>query len=108
LVLVAKHAYSHSQLAILQRKNAISRTYVAVVSGRLKQVSGSINAPIGRKETSLMERVETEKGKNEVKTIEVIKQFELLYFIKYNKKRLKNSVVFLSMSCCTRRLFIWW
>lgn len=82
LVLVAKHAYSHSQLAILQRKNTISRTYVAVVSGRLKQVSGSINAPIGRKETSLMERVVTEKGQYAVTHFELMKQFDSYAFVK--------------------------
>lgn len=82
LVLIAKHAFSHSQLAMLQRKNAISRTYVAVVSGKLKQVAGSIDAPIGRKETSIMERMVTENGQYAVTHYELMKQFDSYAFVK--------------------------
>lgn len=59
LMLVAKHRFSHSLLAGVK----IDRTYQAIVEGKLLIDSGTIDAPIARKETSIIERMVTPNGK---------------------------------------------
>ncbi len=55
LVLLAKNMYSSCILAIMLKNRDIHREYLAVVEGRL-DLSGTINAPIARKEGSVIER----------------------------------------------------
>ncbi|MFG6118091.1 RluA family pseudouridine synthase [Thalassobacillus sp. B23F22_16] len=61
LVLVAKHAYSHSLLST-GFTGPIEKTYWALVEGHLKHKNGMIEAPIRRKEGSIIEREVKEKG----------------------------------------------
>lgn len=62
LLLVAKHQYSHSLLAALQKSQQIDRTYLAIVHGNLREAVGRIDAPIGRKAGSIIERIVTPEG----------------------------------------------
>lgn len=64
LLLVAKHQYSHSRLAALQKVQQIDRTYVAIVHGVPEKTAGVIDAPIGRKAGSIIERVVTPEGQH--------------------------------------------
>lgn len=66
LMLVAKHRYCHSLLSFAQQSGQIYRTYKAIVHGHLQQTSGTINAPIGRKEGSIIERTVTQSGKKAI------------------------------------------
>ncbi|WP_164669452.1 RluA family pseudouridine synthase [Virgibacillus doumboii] len=66
LLLIAKHRYSHSILSRSQKAGKINRKYVCVVEGHLADKKGTINAPIGRKEGSIIERTVTETGKSAV------------------------------------------
>lgn len=61
-LLIAKSQYIHSLLSTMQRQNEISRTYGAIVAGQVQPVSGTISAPIGRKENSIIERAVTATG----------------------------------------------
>lgn len=63
LLLVAKHRYSHSLLAQSQEKGLIKRHYEAVVEGMVENERGVIDAPIGRKSGSIIERKVTENGR---------------------------------------------
>ncbi len=56
LVLVAKHAFAASLLSTQVANREISRTYRAIVLGTPPE-SGTIDAPIARKEGSVLERV---------------------------------------------------
>lgn len=62
LMLVAKHRFSHSLFSKAQQRGEITRTYVAIVHGILKEDKGTINAPIGRKSDSIIERTVCEGG----------------------------------------------
>lgn len=55
LLILAKHAYSASLLSRMVASRKICREYLAVVKGRTDD-SGMIDAPIGRKEGSTIER----------------------------------------------------
>lgn len=55
LLILARHAYSASLLSDMVAKREIHREYLAVVKGKTKE-SGVIEAPIGRKEGSTIER----------------------------------------------------
>jgi 23S rRNA pseudouridine1911/1915/1917 synthase len=48
LLLVAKHDRSHRHLAAQLKARQLQRRYLAVVSGRMAAVQGTIDAPIGR------------------------------------------------------------
>lgn len=66
LMLVAKHQYSHSLLSNDQRAGNVTRNYCAVVEGILPQLAGTIDANIGRKEGSIIERTVVETGKRAI------------------------------------------
>lgn len=67
LVLVAKNRYAHALLSEAQKKNQIHRNYVAMITGEITPAIGTIQAPIARKQTSIIEReVNWEKGKQAI------------------------------------------
>ncbi|TCT22400.1 23S rRNA pseudouridine1911/1915/1917 synthase [Melghiribacillus thermohalophilus] len=75
LLLVAKHRFSHSLLARAQKEKEIKRRYKALIEGHLDMKSGTINAPIGRKEISMIEREVRHDGRPAVTHYEVIREF---------------------------------
>ena len=62
LVLVAKYRHIHHLFSLQQQKNKIYREYEAFVEGNLKKAEGTIEAPIARKENSIIERTVCENG----------------------------------------------
>ncbi|MCI3988275.1 pseudouridine synthase, partial [Bacillus vallismortis] len=66
LKLVAKHRFAHSILSSAQKSGLVRRRYMAVVHGRMTQVEGTVDAPIGRHPYSILERVVTPEGQNAV------------------------------------------
>ncbi|MFC0524757.1 RluA family pseudouridine synthase [Pontibacillus salicampi] len=74
IVLVAKHRLAHSILSTQQEAKEVQRTYVALVEGKLNQKKGSIIAPIGRKDTSIIERIVREDGQRAVTHYEVMEE----------------------------------
>lgn len=76
LLIVAKHRYAHDLLAKQQKQGKINRTYLAIVHGHLKSEQGSIDAPIGRKEDSIIERVVREDGQEAKTNYKVVKRLE--------------------------------
>lgn len=66
LLIVAKHMYSASLLSGMSMEHQIHREYLAIAAGRLPD-SGTIDAPIARKEGSAIERcVDFQKGEKAV------------------------------------------
>ena len=55
LTIIAKHALSAAILSSAIKKREIKREYLAIVSGET-EASGTIDAPIARKENSILER----------------------------------------------------
>jgi 23S rRNA pseudouridine1911/1915/1917 synthase len=76
LVLIAKHAVSASMLSAAIKNGSLHKTYTAIVSGTLP-VSGTIDAPIARCDTSLISRcVNYEQGVHAVTHYQVLCQKE--------------------------------
>lgn len=86
LVLVAKHRHIHHLFGLMQRKQQIIRHYEAVASGRFKEKEGKIEAPIGRKRTSIIEREVRADGKEAITFFEVKQQLENWAHIKLDLK----------------------
>ncbi|TQS75799.1 RluA family pseudouridine synthase [Ornithinibacillus gellani] len=57
LMLIAKNRYSHSILSSSQRAGEVERDYMAIAEGIVHPEFGTIDAPIGRKPDSIIERV---------------------------------------------------
>lgn len=57
LMVIAKHRHIHHLMSEQQKKGLVHREYEAVVEGNVEQDVQSICAPIGRKDTSIIERV---------------------------------------------------
>jgi len=74
LMLIAKHRYSHSILAGLQKAESVKRSYQAIVEGRLSEKKATIDEPIGRKKGSIIEREVIKNGKRAVTHYQVIQE----------------------------------
>src|SRR5699024_11394757 len=82
LVLVAKHRYTHFLLTTVQINCRIERYYDAIVEGNLEPSRGVIDAPIGRKEGSIIERTVREDGKRAITHYETIRHTDTLSLIR--------------------------
>lgn len=76
LIIAAKTDYAHRFLSAQLADHSLSRTYEAVVIGRIKDDSGTINAPIGRHPTDRKKMTVTERNsRNAVTHYEVIARY---------------------------------
>ncbi|MDN0191239.1 RluA family pseudouridine synthase [Bacillus stercoris] len=66
VMLVAKHRLAHSILSSAQKNGLVKRRYAAVVHGRMAQMEGTVDAPIGRHPDSIIERTVTPDGQKAV------------------------------------------
>ncbi len=62
LLIVAKNDFAHAALSAQLADRSLSRQYVAVVRGRLREDSGTIDKPIGRHPTDRKRMAVTEKN----------------------------------------------
>ncbi len=74
LLLIAKHRYSHSILSEEQKLGKINRLYEAIISGKLKNDSDSIELPIARNPNSIVERIVAQHGQHAVTHYKVEKE----------------------------------
>lgn len=79
LMIVAKNSFVHSLFALEQKKKSIQREYEAIVHGVVRDDFGVINAPIGRKAESIIEREVRNDGQHAVTHYEVKKRFKDLF-----------------------------
>lgn len=82
LMLVAKHRFAHSLFSEQQKKKEIHRTYEAIVHGVIDQQAGVIDKPIGRKNSSIIEREICEDGQEAITHYQVLHTYQ-------NKSHLK-------------------
>ena len=75
LMIVAKNSFVHSLFSLEQKRRTIQRRYEAVVHGVVLENYGTVDAPIGRKETSIIEREVRKDGQQAVTHFDVIKRF---------------------------------
>ena len=75
IVIFAKNEYIQECLIKQMKNNAFKKEYYAILEGMLEKKSGTIDAPISRKEGSIIEREINSKGDYAVTHYEVIKNF---------------------------------
>lgn len=76
LMLVAKHRFSHERFFKMQKQKQIHRRYLAFAGGVLSEDEGCIDAPIGRKEGSVIERrVDWLSGRRSITYYKVLQRF---------------------------------
>ena len=76
LIIVAKNDYAHRFLSAQLVDHSLSRTYEAVVIGRIRDEAGTVDAPIGRHPTDRKRMAVTEKNsRNAVTHYEVIARY---------------------------------
>ncbi|MDQ0245287.1 23S rRNA pseudouridine1911/1915/1917 synthase [Bacillus fengqiuensis] len=76
LLIVAKHRYVHHLFSKEQRHHNIHRTYRAMVHGVLPVENGTIDAPIGRKSESIIEREVRPDGQHAVTHYKVLERLD--------------------------------
>lgn len=75
LVLLAKHGISAGILSAQMQRREIHRTYLALVEGHFHDLKGTIDAPIARKDGSIIEReVNYQVGERAVTHYDVVKE----------------------------------
>lgn len=62
ILIVAKNQWAHEQFSRMQQERTLMRTYQAIVHGVIKVDEGRIDAPIGRREDSIITRVVRSDG----------------------------------------------
>ncbi len=76
LLIVAKNDHSHQKLAEQIKAHSFTREYEAIAVGAFRDLSGTIDAPIGRSTVDRKKMCVTEKNsKNAVTHYEVLRQF---------------------------------
>ena len=84
LLVVAKTDEAHIFLSSLLKDHGIRRTYHAILTGRLKDARGTVNAPIARHPVDRKRMAVVAGGKEAVTHYEVIKEFPSFTYAKMN------------------------
>ncbi len=76
LLIVAKNDRAHKHLAEQIKEHSFTREYEAIVTGALRESTGTVNAPIGRHPVERMKMCVTDKNSKEAVThYELIRQY---------------------------------
>ena len=77
LLIVAKNDFAHQALADQLQDHSLARTYECIVCGKIKEDSGTIDAPIGRHPADRKKMAVTEKNSRSAVTHwQVLERFE--------------------------------
>lgn len=75
IVIFAKNEYIQECLIRQMKNNTFKKNYLAILEGHLENDFGTINAPIDRKENSIIERTISENGFPSITHYKVLKSF---------------------------------
>lgn len=76
LVVFAKNEYIQECLVRQMKTKEFTKEYIAICSGIFENKKGTINAPIARKENSIIERCVSKDGDTAITHYEILKEFE--------------------------------
>lgn len=76
LVLVAKYRHIHHMLSKQQQEKQVKREYEAFVEGTVVEDNGTIEAPIGRKQDSIIERTVTDDGQYACTHFQIVERYK--------------------------------
>ena len=77
IVVFAKNEYIQECLIRQMKQNIFIKKYISILEGHLEKNSGTINAPITRKENSIIERVVSPEGDISITHFKLLKHFEI-------------------------------
>ena len=83
VVIFAKNEYIQECLVKQMKQNNFEKEYVAILDGILESKSGTINAPIARKENSIIERCIDKNGDIAITHYKVISEFDNMSYVKF-------------------------
>lgn len=83
IVIFAKNEYIQECLVKQMKVNTFEKEYIAILDGIFKQKSGTINAPIARKDNSIIERCIDENGDSAITHYEVLSEFNNMSYVKF-------------------------
>ena len=86
IVIFAKNEYIQECLVKQMKSNVFEKEYIAIVDGVINESKQIIDAPIARKENSIIERCVNPDGDNAVTIIELIKTFTYYSLVKCTLK----------------------
>lgn len=75
ILIVAKSAFAHQQMALQFERREVEKKYMAVVSGIVKKDEDIIDLPIGREEDRSVKKTVTEDGKEAITRYKVIERY---------------------------------
>lgn len=75
IVIFAKNEYIQECLIGQMKNNTFQKEYLALLEGLLDKKSGTINAPIARKENSIIERQVSPDGKESITHYKILKEY---------------------------------
>lgn len=84
IVIFAKNEYIQECLVTQMKNHSFQKEYLALLEGLLNKKSGTINAPIARKENSIIERQVSPDGQESITHYKVLKEYSnysLVHFI---------------------------
>lgn len=83
IVIFAKNEYVQECLIKQMRNNLFKKEYLALVEGKFDNIVGTINAPIARKDNSIIEREISDNGATSITHYKVIKEFSGYSFVQF-------------------------
>lgn len=84
LVIFAKNEYVQENLSRQMQHHTFEKSYQAILIGNLSQKTGIINAPISRKENSIIEREISPNGQKAITHFELIQNFKNYCLVEFN------------------------
>lgn len=82
ILVIAKNDMSHNKLSEQLKDHSMTREYIALVEGTIKEEKGSLDKPIGRHKKDKIKMAVVEGGKRAVTHYEVIKRFKEYTLVK--------------------------
>ncbi|MBS5824803.1 MAG: RluA family pseudouridine synthase [Clostridium argentinense] len=76
LIMVAKNQFAHMNLAKSMENNLITKSYLAIVHGVIKEEYGTIDVPIGRPTEDSIKREVMEHGQNSITHFKVVERYK--------------------------------
>ena len=76
IVIIAKNSFAHQQMALQFENNTVEKKYLAIVEGIIKEDTGTIDLPIGRKEDKSIKKIVTDNGQNALTKFRVISRLK--------------------------------
>ncbi len=101
LLIVAKNDFAHLSLSEQLKDRSLSREYDAIVCGRVREDSGSINAPIGRHPLDRKKMAVTDKNSKEAITdFEVVTRYRQYTHIRCRLRTGRTHQIRVHMAYC--------